>query len=165
MRPVNPDSWFAGRRRNAPPTGFSLLELVVVLALAALLLGLVLPSYSNYSSDQRTLMTARTLAADLRVAQQEAVTRRAPVSVAFWPSDASCGGLSAYTISQESVVIKRTCFPSDVEWAPLPAKWLSFESNGAVAAGASLVVRSARTDRRHAVTVRAETGTITDDTR
>ncbi len=156
------------RASDADRPGFTLVETVVVLALVGIILVIALPSYSNYASNQRTLAAARTLASDLGVARQEAVTHRAPVTVRFAAHDSLCrlrASVASYTLSTASSVIKRTCFPEDVEWSPLPAGGLIFRSVGTPQAGMTLTVRSTRTGERHAVTVAAETGAISGDDR
>ncbi|MDR7533717.1 MAG: hypothetical protein QN183_03900 [Armatimonadota bacterium] len=144
--------------------GVSYLETVLVLALAGVVLGLSLPSYRNYQSNQRALAVARTLASDLRVAQQEALTRRADVDVTFAASDPACVDRPSYTIAQAAAVIKRYCFPADVEWSSLPAA-LAWDPTGIPQAGGTLRVRSSLTGKAYHICVAAQTGAITDDTR
>ncbi len=148
--------------------GFTLLETVIVLALIGTVLAFAVPSYRNRTSNERALGAARTLAADLHVAQQEAVTHRASAIVTFSGADAACSGsepVASYVITSASSVIKRTCLPADVEWAPVPAVGLAFQSLGIPDAGLAIVLRSARTGQQYTVTVKAETGVIVDDTR
>jgi type II secretory pathway pseudopilin PulG len=147
--------------------GFSLVELVIVLGLAGLLLAFGLPNYLDYTSNQRTVAVARTLASDLHVALQEAVTRRLPIAVSFSTADDTCGspGARSYALAQDASVIKRLCFPPDVEWAPLPWAPMVFKATGGADGPSQLVVRSTRTGRQHRVIISLETGAITDDTR
>ena len=79
--------------------GVSYLETVLVFVLVSIVLGIGLPSYRNYTSNQRALVAARTLASDLRVAQQEAVTRRADITVSFSAADAACANAPSYVIA------------------------------------------------------------------
>ncbi len=158
------------RRRplRGPVEGFTFLETVIVLALVGTVLALAVPSYLNRMSTERALSAARTLAADLHVAQQEAVTRRAAVITTFLRADAACPGgepAASYVITSASSVIKRTCLPADVEWAPVPAARLAFQSLGIPDTGMTIALRSMRSGRQYAVTVKPETGVITDDTR
>lgn len=142
--------------------GFTLLETVVVLAIVGVILAVALPSYSNYTSNQRTLAAARTLRADLGVARQEAVTRRAPVTVSFATDDPRCGA-GAYVLSHSGGIIKRTCLPPAVEWAERPDDPLVFESTGAPRATRTVSLRSVRTGRTHRVTATAGTGAVDSD--
>lgn len=53
--------------------GFSVVEIVVVLAIMAVLLGLGLPSYRTYIANQRVMSTAEVFMAGLQLARAEAV--------------------------------------------------------------------------------------------
>ncbi|MGH2452280.1 MAG: GspH/FimT family pseudopilin [bacterium] len=149
-------------------SAFTLVEVLVVLAIGALLLGLGLPSYLDYGSNQRVRTAARTLASDLQAARQEALKRRATVTVRFSSADSSCEGAgrtASYTITQTAAPIKRTCLQRNVAWVSLPQGNLVFQSTGAVPAGMMLRLRSLRTGATHTVGVTAETGVITHDAR
>lgn len=153
------------RRADADRSGFTLLETLIVVALVGVIMVVALPSYSSYISAQRALAAARTLAADLRTARQEAVTRRTPITVTFEGRDGACGVRAGgwYAMLQGGAVLKRVCFSDDIEWAPVPAAPVVFESAGSPQTGASLMVRSVRTDERHWVAVAADSGVVTSD--
>lgn len=155
------------RRFVAGQAGMSYLETVLVFVLVGVVLAISFSSfrsYRHYSSTQRALQGARTLASDLRVAQQEAVTRRADLTVNFSSADAACSGWPSYQIANGGATLKRYCFPEDVEWATLPAT-LTWDPTGITAAGATLTVRSTLSAQTYNVWVAAQTGAITDDTR
>jgi len=143
-------------------SGFTLLETVVVLALIGLSLIVALPSYSNFSSNQRVEAAAGVLASDLSVARQEAVTRRAPITVTFAAGDGRCAPTAAdsYTLFHGSLALKWVCLPGGVEWATVTAGPLIFQSTGVPQIGMTLTMRSARTGVRHSVTVSAESGAV-----
>lgn len=168
MPPCGPTPSPVGSQRSCrdPVAGFSLLEMLVVLSLLGIILTIALPSYSHYASNQRALSVAHTLASDLQVAEQEAVTRRAAVTVRVSPADAACPGgpVASYVLGQGDTVIKRACFPSDVTWA-VPRSELVLQPTGVPRAGLTLAVESIRTGKRFSVTAAAGTGTVTDDTR
>jgi type IV fimbrial biogenesis protein FimT len=159
-----------GRRRaRADRSGFTLVELVVVLALLGLLIVLAVPAYISYISNQRLIAAAQTLVADLRMARQEAVTRRATVIVTFAVADAAClaarapaSASASYTVHYGTTVIKRTCLPADLGWGADSPRAAAFQSVGTAVAPATVTVRSQRTGREHAVTVAAESGAVTD---
>ncbi|WP_269321146.1 GspH/FimT family pseudopilin [Guyparkeria halophila] len=62
-------------------TGFSLIELMVVVALAAILLGIGIPSFTNTIKDNRLTSQANTLLTSLTLARSEAIKRRKSVTV------------------------------------------------------------------------------------
>lgn len=144
------------------------MEVLVVLAIIALLLGLGLPSYLDYGNNQRVRIAARTLASDLQAARQEALKRRATVTVRFSSTDSSCEGngrTASYAITHPAALIKRTCLQRSVVWVSLPQGQLVFQSTGGVPAGMMLRLRSLRTGATYTVGVATETGVITHDAR
>lgn len=156
----------AGRTRIGHRTGFSLLETLLVLSVLGIALAIALPSYARYAGDQRARAAAHLLASDLRVAQQEALTRRSEVRVAFSSADPACGGhLASYVLGEPPAVIKRVCLPADAAWGDGPAQPLVFEPTGGATAGATLAVHSTRTGKRFTISVAAGTGAVTDAAR
>ncbi len=65
------------------PTGFTLVELVVVLALVTVLLAGVLPAFSRSTARLRVHMAGRELSAVLRLARMYALRHRSRVAVKF----------------------------------------------------------------------------------
>jgi type IV fimbrial biogenesis protein FimT len=68
-------------KMQARQGGFTLIELLIVLLLAALLLGIGIPSFSDFIRNSRLSSAANGLLADLNVARSEAVKRRRPVTL------------------------------------------------------------------------------------
>jgi type IV fimbrial biogenesis protein FimT len=77
------------RRRAA---GFTLLELMMVLVLAAILLGVGGPSFQDSLQRNRQQSTFNRVASAMSLARSEAVIRSQPVSVCPTTDNASCGG-------------------------------------------------------------------------
>ncbi len=75
----------------AVPAGFSLIELVVVLAVVAIFATLALPSYSGVIRANRATTGSNGLLTALNLARTEAVTRRARVSVCAGAGNACAG--------------------------------------------------------------------------
>lgn len=63
--------------------GFTLVELMVVVAIAAVLLTLVAPSFSNYFARKRLEGVFTEFATDIQYARTEAVQRNVPVRITF----------------------------------------------------------------------------------
>ena len=144
-------------------TGFSLLETLIVLSILGIMFAFALPSYTRYASTQRARAAAHVLASDLRVAQQEAMTRRGAIRVAFLAVDPSCSGSPpSYVIGNAQAAIKRACLPADVTWGPDPSRPIVFQPTGASDASATLSVTSTRSGRRFMVSVAERTGVVTE---
>lgn len=79
---------------RAAMQAFSLIELMVVVAIAAIIIGLAAPSFTDYIVTQRLRSVHAQLATDLQFARSEAVSRGAFVSVRYQfttgPTGASC---------------------------------------------------------------------------
>jgi type IV fimbrial biogenesis protein FimT len=79
---------------RAAMQAFSLIELMVVVAIAAIIIGLAAPSFSDYIVTQRLRSVHAQLATDLQFARSEAVSRGSFVSVRYQfttgPTGASC---------------------------------------------------------------------------
>src|SRR5688572_3370131 len=74
--------------------GFTLFELLIVLAIAAILLGLGAPSFSDFRRNARLTSAANDLLAAAQLARTEAIKRQVPVSIcpaAGVGADTVCG--------------------------------------------------------------------------
>jgi type IV fimbrial biogenesis protein FimT len=75
------------------PEGFTLIELIVVVAVLSIVLGLGVPAMQSILQRGRLKEVAELLAADLRFARAETTKRKTAVSVSYSP-DAWCYGIS-----------------------------------------------------------------------
>lgn len=75
-------------RRTA--TGFTLLELAIVMAITVVLTAMAVPSYNALVARQRLQATVEHLRADIALARQEASRRALPVHLVFQPGARWC---------------------------------------------------------------------------
>ncbi|MFC5697934.1 GspH/FimT family pseudopilin [Pseudomonas sp. GCM10022186] len=91
--------------------GFTLVELMVAIAVLAVLVGLAMPSFQRFTAEQRVKAATSDLAASLNYARSEAIMRKATVTVApltgGWEKGWSVqvGSLNLRSDSQSGVVI------------------------------------------------------------
>lgn len=104
--PVTPTPVASGRR----PRGFTLVELLVAMALAAVLLAVSVPSFSMLLAKMRVEGAANNLSTDLQLARSEALQRRANVSLAT-----SSDGTS-YTLTSGTTTLKTVSLGSGLSF-------------------------------------------------
>lgn len=79
-----------------PSRGFTLIELIITITIAAILLGLAVPGMQGFVENNRMKLTVGQLADSLNFARSEATKRRFPVSVCPRSTDTSCAGGGAW---------------------------------------------------------------------
>lgn len=87
------------RRVGAAARGFTLFEMMGVLAIVALLLVFAVPSYEGARVRARLKGATTNLFTDLQYARSEAVQRNAPVTVSFTTGTAWCYGIHEDTVA------------------------------------------------------------------
>lgn len=88
--------------------GFTLIELMVALAVAIVLLGVAVPSFLEATARARLQGAVNELAIDLQYARSQAVRERAAVALTVAADGAS------YTITDASATLKMVTLPSGV---------------------------------------------------
>lgn len=73
-------------------SGFTLIELMVTLMVAAILVGVAIPSMSNFLNEQSLVSDVARLKSALSFARSEAITRSAGISVCASTDGATCSG-------------------------------------------------------------------------
>jgi type IV fimbrial biogenesis protein FimT len=83
-------------------SGFSLVELMIALAIAAMLLVLAIPSYSVWVADSQIRNAAESIAGGMRFAQGEALKRNSQVAFVLDPTTAT-GGWTVQFVTDATV--------------------------------------------------------------
>lgn len=118
-----------------PARGFTLVELVVTVALLAIVLGIAGPSMRSFVVGQRIRALSYDLTSDLLLARSEALKRNAAVVVARDAEQWHAGWSTAAGALQLS---KRNAIGSNVAFDGAPAS-ITFDANGRVSAPAAQV--------------------------
>lgn len=134
--------------------GFTLIELVMVGAIAAVLVAASVGQYQEFVSNQRLHTWAETIATDLRAGQQVSVSQRRMVVAVF--------DSTLYTITAESAVIKIGHLPPDITITSTP-QTVNFSTLGTTAAEGTITLRSQMTNRTRQIRVAAATGRVRID--
>jgi type IV fimbrial biogenesis protein FimT len=89
---------------RASAAGFGLIELVIVIAIIAILTVIALPSYSRIMTRNRVITDTNDFLAAVNLARNEAVARGRPVSVCASVNGTSCDGLGVADWSRGYIV-------------------------------------------------------------
>jgi type IV fimbrial biogenesis protein FimT len=80
------------RNSKLKQQGFTLLELMMTVAIAAILFGVAIPGFSDLMANNRLVTTSNELVTSIHYARSEAVRREVPVSVCASEDGQSCSG-------------------------------------------------------------------------
>lgn len=92
--------------RQRPAPGFTVIELMVVVAVMAVVLGLAAPSLYAFLLRQRVKAVNAELVTDIQFARSEAIARRKPVRITFRSDDT---GKTCYTVHTVGTVGNCDC--------------------------------------------------------
>jgi len=70
--------------------GFSLIEVIVTMAIAAIVLSVGVPGFQSYIQNNRRTITINEMATALQLARNNAISRRVPVTLCKSPNGSSC---------------------------------------------------------------------------
>lgn len=119
--------------RTREPSGFTLVELMVVVALLAIFSAIAVPSFNRLINNNRTQSSANELQALMQYARGYAVENRTDVSVCF-----AAGGLSVRTSCATAQAL-RVLEPQGVVFNASSID-LQFRSNGSASAASTYTV-------------------------
>lgn len=89
---TGPTEKSAAGAHGASQRGFTLIELMVTIAIAAIILSLAIPSFTEAALGSKLRATANSLAAAATMARSEAIKRREQVVLCASGNGSSCGG-------------------------------------------------------------------------
>ena len=94
-------------------SGFTLIELMVTIAVLAIIVGIAAPSISNQLANQRVKSTTATLANALKEAKSESIIRRQNLTFTYSNNDASAGIINIGNVFSYSYSAKSTISDSE----------------------------------------------------
>lgn len=99
--------------------GFTLIEVIVTVAISLLVTGFIIVNYNSYNDIQLLKQSALTLKNNLRFAQSNAFSGEKPTSAAPSPAPAICTTLVGYTITfaASGYVLQALCNPEGLQAA------------------------------------------------
>lgn len=131
-------------------SGFNLIELLIVMIVAAIMLGIGVPSFRQFTASQKVKNAAFDFAAAMLMARSEAIKRNAPVTVAQSGADWSAG----WTVTVAGNTLASQTPTTNVTITPNPsASSLAFQGNGRVTSTVRFQFGAANTDAVRCVTV------------
>ncbi len=128
------------RLRNTNPTAvrsipFTLVELLTVMLIVGILMAVTVPALIKVTSGSSVEAASRMIGSQLRLARQEAISKRKTIALLFPTVNPTTGEATAYVGFRPCIVTRATSGTADYvwqEWVP-NATW-SFTPVGAVAA-------------------------------
>jgi len=108
--------------------GFSLVEVLVVMAVLAVILGSAAPSFVTFLQAQQTRSAAYDLTSDLLLARSEALTRNTRVAIISSASGLR-GGWRVATLVDDTTIAARSEAPQTLVFRDAP-EVISFDENG-----------------------------------
>ncbi len=135
----HPGSLSIMKRRN-PPGGFSLAELVIVLALIGIIAAIAVPSLQRYAVNGDLRTAARDLMADFALAKQRAMSENMNYSISFSLGD------NQYTISSgiNNQTKSLAGFGANIQGLNFGGNTVTFQTRGILEPGGNLTLRNIR---------------------
>lgn len=117
-------------------SGFTLIELMVTIAVLAIIVGIAAPSISNQLANQRVKSTASVIENALKEAKAESIIRRQNITVTYSNTITLTGRnnivIASYNINSQSIVTQDTTPAAVTQVIFQPNKLISGESTEVV---------------------------------
>ncbi len=110
--------------------GFTLIELIVTLAVLSVLLALGMPQFSSTTANSRLTSAINTLSGDLAFARTEAIKRGAPVTVTGSSNWATSGWTVAINVSGTLRISPALIAGSTISTTPANTTAITFNPDG-----------------------------------
>ena len=120
--------------------GFTLVELVVVLAIMAIIGAMVYPEVSRYLAREQFLSAVYQVHSDLRLAQQTAKREQYPVRLAFNPTSEGHLTYAVYLLDTEHTVVKKVELAPGINIDYVQDTQVDFMEDGHVASNGHLML-------------------------
>lgn len=130
--------------KNAAERGFTLIELMVTIAILAILLGIGVPSFSDATLGSKLGSYANSMVASASLARSEAIKRNTTITLCVSADGASCATTGGW--EQGWIVACKTTSPNTVCDGSGP-DWLVFHRQQAASNGIRITETSATTIR------------------
>lgn len=155
--------------RSHASFGFTIIELIVSIAILLLLVGGLLASYNNYNQNQTVKQAAQTVKANIRLAQSKALSGVKPTS--------GCTQLAGYAVSftlttysfqaqcTEGLVgtIAQSTLPAGTSFNPVPNSFVfGVVTRGLLNTSSSVTITVAGFNKNYRLTIEPN-GVITDN--
>ena len=152
------EGWCNIDRHANRQRGFSLLELVVVIAILGTLAAVAVPRYLSAQERYRAEAAARRLCADITAAQSQARLRSQRHSLTFTPGAARYTLTNAVTTDQQATDVSLPPYDAWIAQFQLDSSSLvlTFDGHGRPDRGGKILVTSGRTSR--VVSINRDTG-------
>lgn len=148
-------------RLNKRKSGFTLIEIAVVIGILGILLGIGIPVFRNSMANRQLDASAEELAASLRYTQQIA-RAEGSATLDFTRPPSGLAAFRGYSIVDSAGNIKRqSTIPSSVNLSSGPGNAITFNANGTTNAGGDITLSSIVTTRSKVVNIVQATGLIT----
>lgn len=115
--------------------GFTLIELIITMAILAVVIGMAVPSFQSLSAEQRVKAASESLAMSILFARSEAIKRRAGVDVSQLDSSWNNG----WEVKQGTNVLRKDSV-SGVTITGISNSSLSLNRNGRLSSAFSFVI-------------------------